>query len=46
MSSITTWAQDSNKDIFYRNDLLGKKWVTYKNGNEKDRRMAHFAGYF
>lgn len=31
MSSITTWAQDSNKDIFYRNDLLGKKWVMYKN---------------
>lgn len=36
MSSITTWAQNSNKDIFYRNDLLGKKWVMYKNGNEKD----------
>ena len=34
MSSITTWAQDSNKDIYYRNDLLGKKWVMYKNGNE------------
>ena len=29
MSSITTWAQNSNKDIFYRNDLLGKKWVMY-----------------
>lgn len=36
MSCITTWAQESNKEMFYRNDLLGKKWVMYKNGNKKD----------
>jgi len=34
MSCISTWAQNSNKDIFYHKDLLGKKWVMYKNGYE------------